>query len=137
MVLWNHSFKSFMRTFSVHIKKFKNRFNWLTTTNKIRNKITSGNTNDIITYITETDRFSSFKCFDELANTAVFMDITFSYIIGTDRFTSNWWFGELPNTNNLTDIRFSCITRTNLTTTTGVTDIKFSCVTGTDTFPKV
>ena len=126
-----------MRTFSVHIKKFKNRFNWLTTTNKIRNKITSGNTNDIITYITETDRFSSFICFDELANSAVFMDITFSYIIGTDRFTSNWWFGELANTNNVTDIRFSCITRTNLTTTTGVTDITLSCVTGTDTFTKV
>ena len=42
--------------FSVHMKKFTNRFNLLTITNKIRNKITSGITNDrLLALLEQTD----------------------------------------------------------------------------------
>ena len=64
------SSKSFMRTFPVHINKYMNRFNSLTITNKIRNMLTSGITNDRSNCITGTDRFSNINCFNELANTA-------------------------------------------------------------------
>ena len=47
--------KSFMRTFSVHIKEFTNRFNWQTITAKIRNKITSKIINDRIPCIAGTE----------------------------------------------------------------------------------
>ena len=43
-LLPNHS-----QTFRVHIKRFRNRFNWLTITNKCRNRLTSAITNDRVT----------------------------------------------------------------------------------------
>ena len=60
----------------------------MTIGNKIRSKITSGITNDEITCIIGTGRLSSIKCFDDLANTASVMDITFSCILGIDRFAN-------------------------------------------------
>ena len=58
--------KSFMRTFLVHISKFTNSFNWLTISNKIRNRLKSRIKNDWITCNTGADKFSSIKYFDEL-----------------------------------------------------------------------
>ena len=65
--------KLFMRTFPVYINKFTSRFNWLRISNKIRNRLTSGITNDRITCITGIDRYSNIKY---LANTAAVTDIT-------------------------------------------------------------
>ena len=45
-------------------------------TSKIRNRLTSRITNDRITCITGTVRFSNIKCFDNLANTIDVTDIT-------------------------------------------------------------
>ena len=75
--------KSFMRTFLVQ----RNKFTKPMITNKIRNRLTSGITNDRVTCITATDRFSNIKCFDELANTVDVTSIT--DIIGEDRFTNS------------------------------------------------
>ena len=106
-----HDTKSFMGTFPVHINKFTNRFNCLTITNKIRNRLTNGITNDKITLVTGAGRFSKFKCFDELANVVDLTEINaFSHIIGLGRFTTEF---ELTNTTDLTDIKFSCIIGTN------------------------
>lgn len=61
----------------------------MTIGNKIRSKISSGITNDKITCIKGAGRLSSIKYFDDLANTANVMDITFSCILGIDRFTNS------------------------------------------------
>ena len=79
--------KLFTRTFLVHINTFMSRFNWLTITNKIRNRLTSGTRNGRIICITGTDSFSNIKCFDKLANTVDLKDIT--DIIRKDRFTNS------------------------------------------------
>ena len=97
--------KSFMRTFLVHISKFTNSFNWLTISNKIRNRLKSRIKNDWITCNTGADKFSSIKYFDELANIAGVKHNTFKYIIGTDRFTYNWWFTSWQTLLTLQTIR--------------------------------
>ena len=81
--------KSFMRTFPAYFNKFASKFNWLTITDKNRNRLTSGITNDRITCITGTYSFSNIKSFDKLANTVgvtVITDIT--GLLTVDGFTS-------------------------------------------------
>ena len=107
-----------IKTLPVHINKFTNRFDWLTIINEIRNRFTTGITNDRITCITRIDRFSNVKYFDKLANTADVIDITFSHIIGTDRLTNSWGFDELTKTTDLTDNVCSCIIGTKTFTNT-------------------
>ena len=75
-------------------------------TNKVRNRFTSGITNDRITCITGTERLSNIKCFDELASSASVTDIMLSLIIGTEGLPT---VDDLTSTTDLTDITFSCI----------------------------
>ena len=57
----------------------------LLTSRSIRDRLLSGITNDRITCITGTDRFSNIKCFDKSANSVHVADIT--DIIRKDKFT--------------------------------------------------
>ena len=98
--------KFFMRTFAVHISKFMRRFNWLTITSTIRNRLISKIADTRITCISGKDRFTNIKCFDKLANTAAVINCLVILFEQTSLLT---WLVELTNTTDLTEITFSCI----------------------------